>query len=327
LDLGKHIKKLLFLHDCVILQGLGGFVANYKPAEFDAVRNTAIPPSKQILFNHNLVHNDGLLYAHVSEATGYGYKDVEKMASAWIERVRGDTGRGMKFMIEGLGYFYLDTENIIQFREESGSNFLLESYGLPFLQYRELEGVRKTEVYRAHATAGDPLARQRRIRRWAYGTAAACLITALVIVPVRTGILNQAGIDIPSADSFRKEQVQKTGRTASAERTEASSISGETGSVGSHAGIAGQPGLSAEAARNIMLPDPEYHIVVGSFKDFGNARNLRNTLVQDGYQARILAGEKGFYRVSAGTYSSQAEAGGQLVAVRSEYQSAWILSN
>jgi hypothetical protein len=318
LDFGKHIKTLLLQHDCVILPGLGGFVANYRPAEFDSVRNTAIPPSKQILFNHNLVHNDGLLYAHVSKATGYGYKDVEKMATAWIERVRRDTRRGMKFMIDGLGYFYLDPENIIQFREESGSNFLLESYGLPFLQYRELEGVRKPEVYRAHATVGDPLARQRRIRRWAYGTAAACLIAALVIIPVRTGILNQAGIDIHSSDSFRKEQVQKTDQRGSAEQSEPATVPGKAVS---------QPGLSKDAARKIMLPDPEYNVVVGSFKDFGNARNLRNVLVQEGYQARILAGEKGFYRVSAGTYSSQAEADGQLVAVRSEYQNAWIHTN
>jgi hypothetical protein len=138
-DFGKNIKELLLLHDCVILPELGGFVANYRPAVFDPVRNTASPPSKHILFNHNLVHNDGLLYAHVSAATDYGYKDVQKMAMTYVEGIRDSVRQGKKFEIEGLGYFYLDSEKQIQFAEESGHNFLLESYGLPFLQYREFE--------------------------------------------------------------------------------------------------------------------------------------------------------------------------------------------
>ena len=99
LDFEKHIKDLLLLHDCVILPGLGGFVANYRPAEFDRVRNTASPPSKHILFNRQLVHNDGLLFAHVSKAEDYGYKDVENMAQTYLEGIQKDTRKGMKFNI------------------------------------------------------------------------------------------------------------------------------------------------------------------------------------------------------------------------------------
>ncbi len=127
------------LHDCVILPGIGGFVANYKPAEFDPARNTASPPSKHILFNRNLVHNDGLLYAHVSKTSGFGYKEVEEKAEAFVAGIRKDTGRGIKFEIDGLGYFFLDKEGEIQFTEENGNNFLLESYGLPYLQYKEIK--------------------------------------------------------------------------------------------------------------------------------------------------------------------------------------------
>ncbi len=164
LDFGKHIKELILLHDCVIIPGLGGFVANYKPAQFDPDRGTASPPSKHILFNRNLVHNDGLLYGHVSQVTGYGYKDVQEQALAYIEGIRRDTRKGTKFLIGGLGYFYLDGENRIQFSEEEGNNFLLESYGLPFLQYKEFERLPKQDTYRSFLSDRDPLARQRRVR-------------------------------------------------------------------------------------------------------------------------------------------------------------------
>jgi nucleoid DNA-binding protein len=305
LDFAKHIKQLLHLNDCVILPGFGGFVANYRPARFDEARSTASPPSKYILFNRDLVHNDGLLYAHVSAETGYGYKEVEKLAIRFIDGIRKDIRGGGKALIGGIGYFYLDRENQIQFTEEEGNNYLLESYGLPFLHYREFEQS-PARTYRTLATEQDPTARQKRVRRWIYGTAAACLLAALVVVPMKTDLLNQAGIDIPAIDSFRKEQSIKTG------------ITPDTESPGSTAGL---------DRTKTLMPPPEYNIVVGSFREFGNARQLYNHLVQGGYEARILGAENGFYRVSAGTYSGHDQASADLVAVRRDFENAWILSN
>ena len=318
MDFGIHIKELLLLHDCVILPELGGFVANYKPAEFDQVRNTASPPSKNILFNRNLVRNDGLLYAHVSGVTGYGYKDVENMARIYVDGIRKNIQKGMKFVIDGLGYFYLDSDRQIQFTEETGNNFLLESYGLPFLQYRKFEEIPKTETYRALTAEADPLARQRRIRRWIYGTAAACLLTAVVLIPIKTGYFNQAGIDIPVSDSFKKEQ------SAVLEKSAESKSEG----LYSHPDPETNITESLEGTANLnLLPAPEYHIVVGSFKNFGNARLLRNQLVQEGYNARILSSGKGYFRVSAGTYFVHDQAAENLTTVRGDFENAWILSN
>ena len=315
MDFGKHIKELLLLHDCVILPGLGGFVANYKPAEFDTVRNTASPPSKLILFNSNLIHNDGLLYAHVSETTGYGYKDVQNMAKTFIDGIRRDLRQGMKYSIEGLGYFYIGGEGQIRFSEEAGNNYLLESYGLPLLQYREFEKFPKPETYRSLTSEVDSLARQKRIRRWAYGTAAACLVAAMVFLPLKTFYINQAGIDLPIADSFQKElteQVENLTESASPSPVNKANL---------------MPSVSLNPVSEISLPVPEYHIVVGSFKDFGNARQLRNQLVEDGYTSRILSSEKGFYRVTAGTYAQQTEAAVMISSVRKGYENAWIFSN
>lgn len=307
-DFAKYIKELLLLHDCVILPGLGGFVANYKPAEFNPARNTASPPSKHILFNHNLIHNDGLLYAYVSDVTDHGYKDVQDMALVYIDRIHKETRKGMKYVIDGLGYFYLDKERQIQFMEEAGNNFLLESYGLPFLQYREFEKFPKTETYHLLSPEANLLARQRRIRRWIYTTAAACLVAAVVLVPIRKGYFDQAGIDIPTADSFQKEQPVHA----------KPSPESKTPAV---------PDKIIQASLNPTFMEAEYHIVVGSFRDFGNARQLRNELVQRGHKARILCSDKGYFRVSAGTYSRHSEATGQLATVRMEYESAWMLSN
>lgn len=308
LDFGKHIKDLLLKHDCVILPGLGGFVANYKPAEFDNIRNTVQPPSKHILFNPELVHNDGLLYAHVSRIENIGYKDVERLAETYFENIRKDSRKGMKFEIGELGYFHSGTEEKISFTADQGNNFLIESYGLPLLNLREVHARPLKESYHTIGGPADNAARQRRIRRWAYGTAAACLVTAMIFIPLKTNYFNQAGIDIPVVDSDRKEHKAVT-QTGPAEMKDAIQ------------------GADLSPASRSFFPDPEYHIVVGSFKDFGNARQMRNQVIEKGYSARILAGDKGMFRVTAGTYTSKEETGTELAFVLSDYDQAWVLTN
>jgi hypothetical protein len=278
---------------------MGGFVANYRPAEFDQARNSVSPPSKHILFNRNLIHNDGLLYAHASEASGFGYKDVQTLAETYMEGIRRDIKRGMKFEIEGLGYFYLDNESQVQFTEESGNNFLMESYGLPFLQYRELD-IPVTDSYRAPALESHPLSRQRNIRRWAYGAAAACLLAAMIIIPARNGYFNQARMDVSPDNTMelKNPSINNAGLSPSLTTTSAS-----------------------------FLAEPEYNIVVGSFKDFGNAREFRSRVISKGYDARILCLDHGSYRVTAGTFSEQSEARVELAFVLSDFDDAWVLSN
>jgi nucleoid DNA-binding protein len=130
MDIGKYIKELLILHDCVILPGLGGFVANYRSAEINEMLKIISPPSKSILFNRNIYYNDGLLIGHICGKTGMGYKDVEIQVQGYIEKILKTTGSGTKFTIDELGFFFNDKEKKLQFQAEPGMNFLIESYSL-----------------------------------------------------------------------------------------------------------------------------------------------------------------------------------------------------
>ena len=57
-------KELLQLHDCVIFPNLGGFVAQYCPANFDEKKSVLSPPHKQILFNKNLISFNQYFYSN-----------------------------------------------------------------------------------------------------------------------------------------------------------------------------------------------------------------------------------------------------------------------
>ena len=61
IELAQHIEILLLENDCVIVPGLGGFVAHYTPAMRVAEENVFLPPTRIIGFNPQLKMNDGLL--------------------------------------------------------------------------------------------------------------------------------------------------------------------------------------------------------------------------------------------------------------------------
>ena len=69
--------------DCVIIPDFGGFVANYLPARLDETSNRIFPPSKHLLFNKNLINNDGLLAHRISAEEGVSYESaLEKLSES-----------------------------------------------------------------------------------------------------------------------------------------------------------------------------------------------------------------------------------------------------
>ncbi len=361
INLDKYIRELLLQHDCVILPGLGGFVANYKPAEFDPSQKTVLPPSRQILFNPNLVHNDGLLFAHISKETDYGYKEVQAMAEVYFKTIKYEVGKGLKFTIEELGYFFFNKARKIEFAQESTDNLLLASYGLSYLNYNVFDrsSGRSAKIYQA-VDDTNPIVRQRKIRRWIYTGAAACLLASMILIPVKMGYLNLSGFDLNPVDSFRKEQpvqelvvtspntdTQLTEPEIESVKLEAVSLEPEVGSAKPEASSfepeAGSSKPEAEVTKieapaagsndetpsqKFSTPQTYFHIIVGSFKDLGNAQQLKQKMAGDGYEAEIITGANSFYRVSAKHYPLKADAVSALASIRNQqaYKSAWILS-
>ena len=69
-----------------------------------------------------------------------------------------------------------------------------------------------------------------------------------------------------------------------------------------------------------------FNVVCGSFKSIDNANNLRNTLVNKGYNAQVAQNpETGMYRVVASSFDDRAAAINARNDLRSIYPDAWIL--
>ncbi len=60
-ELFELVLRLLGHHSCVIVPGLGGFLSDGRPASITSDGVAFVPPTREILFNRLLTHNDGLL--------------------------------------------------------------------------------------------------------------------------------------------------------------------------------------------------------------------------------------------------------------------------
>ena len=69
-----------------------------------------------------------------------------------------------------------------------------------------------------------------------------------------------------------------------------------------------------------------YNVVCGSFKSADNANNLRNTLVNAGYNAQVAKNpETGMLRVIASSFDEKSDAVRSRNDLRAKYPDAWIL--
>jgi len=85
------IGQLLFRHNCVIIPTFGGFVAKPVSAKIDFDNGIMYPPSKSLLFNRQLVNNDGLLINEYAEANGRSFDEaateIQEVINHWKSKL------------------------------------------------------------------------------------------------------------------------------------------------------------------------------------------------------------------------------------------------
>jgi cell division protein FtsN len=71
-----------------------------------------------------------------------------------------------------------------------------------------------------------------------------------------------------------------------------------------------------------------YFVILGSFSQLDNAKNYRETLLDEGFTPIILHSETGYYRVCVDSYKSETEARSRVTQIRQafpKYADVWLL--
>lgn len=134
MELSAYIGQLLQKHNCVIVPEFGGFIANYKSAIVDRVNNRISPPSKSVLFNPNLVNNDGLLGNYVAQVQAVTYPQALDFIASDVDKWNTELKAGGRVEIGDVGFLFQQDNQII-FEQNREVNLLLNAYGLSGISF------------------------------------------------------------------------------------------------------------------------------------------------------------------------------------------------
>lgn len=124
-----YITDLLYLHDCVIVPDFGAFICNSQSATIDEKSGIINPPSKYVVFNTNIKHNDGLLVDWVATKERIDYKKAQIKVSLFVEELKIRLNQRQKIAFGTLGVFSTDRKYNIIF-EAQKTNFCSETLGM-----------------------------------------------------------------------------------------------------------------------------------------------------------------------------------------------------
>lgn len=129
----KYTRALLpgmFLdYDCVIIPELGGFVCNERTAWYDEDKEEMVPPSRDVLFNPNLVYNDGLLAQEIMRAKGMDYTEAMKLVASEARNMIEALKSGRPIEIPRLGRLYTSDDGVVRFLPDAELVRMLGSFG------------------------------------------------------------------------------------------------------------------------------------------------------------------------------------------------------
>jgi len=312
MDITPFIRELLFSHDCVIVPGFGGFIGNYTPARIDKSTSTFYPPVKQISFNRNLNHNDGLLVGRVSGHSGVTYADARIIVEEFVAGMRKKLERGNKVIFDNIGSFTNNQEGNLQFEPDRNVNYHLDSYGLESFQFPPLEGYDIRKRISKHIDK-DPVNRTS-TRKILWRAAVIVPILALIVTgSLRTQLFKQK-TETFSLNPLAKAEFEEN-REAVDQGLSEVRITGA------------EPVFQdkdSEAVTPVIEEKASYCIITGSFKVRHNAEVQANILKKEGYTPEIVEGPNGFYRVSAMKCVDLNSASVKKNSIENKFPGSWV---
>ncbi|MCM1077984.1 MAG: SPOR domain-containing protein [Bacteroidales bacterium] len=128
--LDKHIEILLLDNDCVIVPGLGGFMAHHVCARYDIETQSFLPPIRQLGFNAQLQINDSLLAQSYIEAYDISYPEALRRIEDEVTELQQKIRNEGKCELNDIGVLSLNESGKIEFEPCEAGILTPELYGL-----------------------------------------------------------------------------------------------------------------------------------------------------------------------------------------------------
>ena len=139
IELERHIEILLLNNDCVIVPGIGGFMAYHVEARYDESDHTFLPPLRALGFNPQLTSlNDSLLAQSYVEAYDISYPEATRRIEAEVKEVRQALDTHRSYELHNIGTLYINEEGKMEFSPCEAGILSPSLYGLNSLEMEKL---------------------------------------------------------------------------------------------------------------------------------------------------------------------------------------------
>ena len=334
-NLVRHTSRLIAHHKCVIIPGMGAFLAHEIPAYYNAGEQMFIPPHRTIGFNPQITADDSLLVSEYMSASGLSYEEAGKKVAKETGILHKELAAKGKVCFGSLGTFSMDINGCISFAAADSSIDDLYYFGLEPLAIQPLNEMREKEI----------VIKRRDLSRYMAAAIAAILIFFFV-TPVGDRAYEpnmQASIAFvsPKEDVAKHIAVEKeeaaddiiynispvedtvTEKIITAEAEEA-----VTAPVVEVATPKEEVATTTEkAAVSLPANKKTYSIIVASTPNAVNAELAIKELSAKHKAGYTIVEGNGRHRISIGDYETSRDASNALSEIKNIFHDAWVLSH
>ena len=305
-----YISQLLYTNDCVILIGFGGFVCSNTTSKLNRQTGLLSPPNRSILFNNQLIDNDGLLINQIAKTEEISQERAKDLVLKFVEKNTTNLKKYRSLRFKKIGLFTLKNDNTIAFTQDLATNYNLDSFGMQSAVF--------TSVKRDNSEIIE--GQLKIIKQKNNFSSKRLLKVAAILIPL-IGISLVSLTQQKNINSIYTQMADLNPFNTEVEENTSIAIAEINKKFNT-------PILNIEIDNTDMKPvlvEQKHYIIAGAFSVEKNATKMMNKLNRWNYNSTII-NNKSIMRVSYDSFTTKNQAINALVSIRKENPDAWILS-
>lgn len=325
-ELQRHIEILLLTNDCVVIPGLGGFVAHYVEARFDENDCIFLPPMRTLGFNPQLTMNDSLLAQSYVEAYDISYPEALRRIEKAAQQMQKELDERGEYELYNIGRLTVNANGKTEFSPCEAGILTPELYGLSSFEMTPIRGMnqalshaeqRPAKKARVISIYTDCETGQKRVsismKALRNTAVAAVLVVAFMMVAS------------PLSHNPKVFTTEKIKSSILYNMFDFGKANASQMSV-----IAMKNKAAADNKKTVDVSQLPWSIVLCTHVTKENAKIFINQLAEEGIKSRLVINSKGTVKVLYGGFATEGEAQAALRTMRTQnkhFAQGWVTNN